>query len=158
MDYDFFEQSYYYTQPGPQGEMTSDDLSWLIYLVVTNFQDPKEQVGKTTEVLPETIVSPLKSIPILPDEQPILSDEQEVISENPQVTVTNHDSVTETPIKYELPSKSTRGVPSYDLEFEAQRSKYPVCRESNKALSQSTMAFKCSLYTKSVPKNVEEAL
>ncbi|XP_057529747.1 uncharacterized protein LOC130808284 [Amaranthus tricolor] len=34
MDCDFFEQSYYYSQPDPQGERASNDLSWLICLVV----------------------------------------------------------------------------------------------------------------------------
>ena len=61
--------------------------------------------------------------------------------------------------KYELPPRSTRGIQSkrYDPEFEAQRSRYPVSRESNKTLSQTTMAFNTSLYSNIVPKNVEEA-
>ena len=46
MDYDFFEQSYYYPQRDPQRETCSDDLSWLTYLVVIDM-DLKEQVGKT---------------------------------------------------------------------------------------------------------------
>ena len=60
MDCDFFEQSYYYTQPRPQGENTSDDLSWLLYPVTID-QEPKEQVGETTDVVTENIVSPLQT-------------------------------------------------------------------------------------------------
>ena len=66
MDCDFFEHSYYYTQPGPQGEMTmtSDDLSWVVYpvmpdQVVSDSTDPKEQVGEATDTVSDIIVSPL---------------------------------------------------------------------------------------------------
>ena len=52
MDCDFFKQSYYYTQPRPQGENTSDDLSWLLYPVVTDV---------VTDVVTENIVSPLQT-------------------------------------------------------------------------------------------------
>ena len=60
MDCDFFEHSYYYTQPGPQGEMTSDDLSWLVHVVMTDpvvieSTDPKEQVGETIDVVSNII-------------------------------------------------------------------------------------------------------
>ena len=49
----------------------------------------------------------------------------------------------EIPNRYELPPRSTRGIPPriYDPEFEAQRSRYPVNRENNKALSQTAVAF-----------------
>ena len=69
IDCDFFEQSYYYTQPRPKGETTNDDLSWLICPVV-NDPEPKEQVGKTIDIVSEDMVSPLQSTPILPIEHP----------------------------------------------------------------------------------------
>ena len=43
MDCDFFEHSYFFTQPRSQGESTSEDLSWLIYLL-TNGRDPKDVI------------------------------------------------------------------------------------------------------------------
>ena len=45
--------------------------------------------------------------------------------------------------RYELLPRSTRGIPlrRYDLEFEPQRSRYPVNRENNQALSQTAVAF-----------------
>ena len=78
MDCDFFEQSYYYTHPGPQGERKSEDLSWLIYQVVIDLLDPKKKVGKTTDVVPKVIVSPLQSDPVLSGEHP--NTQGEVIS------------------------------------------------------------------------------
>ena len=61
------------------------------------------------------------------------------------------------PNRYELPPKSTRGIPPkrYDPEFEAQRSTYPVSKESNKNLSHSAMAFNIALHSNDVPKNVQ---
>ena len=69
MDYDFFEQSYYYTQPTLQDKTTSDDVSRLIYPVVVD-RKPKEQEGKTTEVVFEDIISPLQSTPLPSIEHP----------------------------------------------------------------------------------------
>ena len=69
MDCDFFEQSYYYTQPGPQGETVSDDLSWLIHPLMID-PDPKEQIGETTDVVSKVVVSPLQSAPVPSDEHP----------------------------------------------------------------------------------------
>ena len=62
--------------------------------------------------------------------------------------------------RYELPPRSTRGIPlrRYDPEFEAQRSRCLVNRENNQALSQIAVAFNTSLYSNIVPNNVEEAL
>ena len=79
MDCDFFEQSYYYSQYGPQGDIVNDDLSRLIYHVMID-QDPKEQVGETTNVVSEVIVSPLQPILVLSDGHP---KPQEVITEVP---------------------------------------------------------------------------
>ena len=42
--------------------MVSEDLKWLIYPVVTNLLNPKEEVGKTTDVVPKVIVSLLFSL------------------------------------------------------------------------------------------------
>ena len=163
MDCDFFEQSYYYPQPGPQGERVSDDLSWLIYPVVKDL-NPKEQVGETIEVVTEDIVSPLLTTPVL--EHPIQQEEvipqEEVILEPQENSDNNLDHVAsvDVPNRYELHLRITTGIPPrrYDLEFEAQRSRYQVSNESNKNLSHSAMAFNTALYSNDVPKNVEEAL
>ena len=98
MDFEFFEQSYYYTQLGPQGEIIHDNLSWLINPVQINTGapgDPKEQVGETTEVVSEDIVSPLQPILVLPNEHRVsneVSSAQEVIYEDPSIIVDNNDS------------------------------------------------------------------
>ena len=59
-----------------------------------------------------------------------------------------------------MPPRSTRGVPSKrsDPEYEAQRSRYPISRDSDKNISQATVAYNVSLYSNTVPRNVEEAL
>lgn len=169
LDCEFFEQSYYYTQLSPQGESLSDDLSWLTYPEVMN-PDPITQVGNTTDVAPETSVSPRLTTPVPSDEHP--SDDlstAEVDSENPGTdTITETNTTTETntipscsvPNRYQLPPRSTRGVPPrrYDPEYEAQRSKYPIERISNENLSSTAMAFTASLYSTDIPKTVEEAL
>ena len=64
------------------------------------------------------------------------------------------------PNRYELPPRSTRGVPlkRYDPEFEAQRSRYPNHKGSNEALYQTAMAFNTYLCSSHIPKKVEEAL
>ena len=131
MDYDFFEQSYYYTQPGPQGETISDDLSWLICPIIIE-SDPKEQVGETTDVVSEVIVSLLQFTLIPSDEHPT---EQEV---NPKPLI-------------DISKRS-------DPEFESQRSRYPTNRGSNENLSQTTVAFNTSLYSNVLQKTTEEAL
>ena len=68
MDYDIFEQSYYFTQLG-QGETVSDDLEWLIHPVMI-YLDPKEQVDETTDVVSKVIVSLLQSTSSPSDEHP----------------------------------------------------------------------------------------
>ena len=155
MDCDFFEQSYYYPQPSPQGERVSDDLSWLICPVVIN-PEPKEQVNEITNVVPEDIVTPLQSTPVLPIEHP---KPEEVNSDVPQVIDNSSENVVEVDIlnRYKLPPTSTKGIPPkrYDLEFVAQRSRYPVRKESNENLSHSAMAFNTALYSNDVPKIVE---
>ena len=156
MDCDFFEQSYYYTQPSPQGETVNDDLSWLIYPVMID-QDPKEQVGETTDIVSEAIVSPLQFIPVPSDEHPT---EQEVTPE-PIIDTSNDDAPSvDIPSRYELPPRSTRGVPPkrYDPEFESQHSRYPTNRGNDGNLSQTTIAFNISLYYNVLPKTTEEAL
>ena len=119
---------------------------------------PKVQVPGTTDVFSEDIVSPLQSDLVPSDEHPC---SPEVFSE-PVHTVDNKPvdlALVSMPNRYELPLGSTRGVPPkrYDPEFEAQRSSYPISRESNEALSQSALAFNTSLYSNDAPKNVEEA-
>ena len=93
------------------------------------------------------------------------SSEQEVVCE-PQEVVTELDSqidddvsdIVNPPCRYELPPRIKRGVPPkrYDLEFESQRSRYPVSRDMNN-LAQTAVAFQTSLYSSSLPRNTEEA-
>ena len=83
-----------------------------------------------------------------------------VNSEVSQIVIDNFLVNNPIPSWYELPPQRTRGIPPkrYDPEFEAQRSKYPMSRENNEVLSQTTTAFNTSLYSNSVPKIFEEAL
>ena len=109
MDCEFFEQTYYYPQPNPQGETCSDDLSWLIYPVVID-QDPKEQVGKTIDVVAEGTISPPLTAPVLWDEHPT---SQEVLPELQQVTnnISYYIASNDVTSRYELPPRSTREIP-----------------------------------------------
>jgi hypothetical protein len=165
MDCDFFEDHFYYTQHSSQGKSGSDDLSWhlnSIPPVVTNM-GPKEKVSDTTDVVSDHIVSPLQCNLPPSDEHP---SSPEVCSEPEPIHDIDDvdDSIVPAPVsesnKYELPPRSTRGIPPrrYDPDFEAQRSGYPVNRESNQVLSQSALAFNTSLYSNDIPRNVEEAL
>lgn len=64
--------------------------------------------------------------------------EHEVIYDNLEVVdISNHVVNNDALDIYELPPRSTRGVPPkrYDLEYEAQRSRYPISRDSDKNLS-----------------------
>ena len=160
MDCDFFEQTYYYTRPGPQGEISSnDDLSWLIHPILIDSPDPKEQVGESTDVVSENIISPFPSSPVPPVEHLEL---QEVNSDDLSVIENSCDNIVNIDVsnRYELPPRSTRGIPPkrYDPEFEAQRSKYPINKEGIENLSQSAMAFNTALYSSDIPRSVEEAL
>ena len=118
MDCDFFEQSYYYPQPGPQGERVSDDLSWLIYPVVKDL-NPKEQVGETIEVVTEDIVSPLLTTPVL--EHPIQQEEvipQEEVILEPQENYDNnldHVASVDVPNRYKLPPGVQGEFPREDM-------------------------------------------
>lgn len=165
LDCDFFEDSNYYSQLSLQGETKSEDLSWLIHPFAI---DHKEEVGKPTDVATDTLIPP--SPPIMP----ILS---EVSQDVPDIEV-NSESICDVPVitddsipspavpssdetcRYELPPRRTKGVPPrrYDPEFEAQRSKYPVITGENEKLTKAVVAFKASLYSNKVPRNVDEAL
>lgn len=146
MDCEFFKESYYYSQPGPQGESVGHDLSWLTYPIR---RDPPEQVGNTADTATDHIVSSSQITPNLSDEHPsepeltpepvlfvddipstvstdeILSDDvrltDDVLSDMPNVEISN---------RYELPLRSTRGIlpRKYDIETKPQRSRYPVNR------------------------------
>ena len=165
MDCDFFESLYYYPQLNPQGEIVSgDDLSWLTYPTVVNQDfiidhDPTEQVGNPTAVATKDIVHPP------PQTTPALSEasgeqsEQEVTPE-PLIDITNDVLSVESPRRYELPPRSTRGFPPkrYDPEFEAQRSRYPINYSNVDNLSQSAVAFTVALYSSTIPRDTEEAL
>uniref|UniRef100_A0A803LV14 Integrase catalytic domain-containing protein n=1 Tax=Chenopodium quinoa TaxID=63459 RepID=A0A803LV14_CHEQI len=169
LDCEFFEKSYYYTQPGPQGETSSDDLSWLTYPEVMDLEDPTTQVDSTTDVAsPEVTVpsSPLQSTPDSPTEHPtedvVIS--SEVNTENSDLCdlpITDPVVPSENcPNRYELPPRRTRGVPPkrYDPEYEDSRSRYPIGKISNENLASNAIAFTASLYSTEIPKTVEEAL
>ena len=157
MDCDFFESSYFYPQHRPQGETICDDLSWLSYSVSDDL-DPKEQAGNPTDAVTETIVihSP-HTIPVPSD----ASQGVELGSE-PQEVLTNDDvpSATENSCRYELPPRRTRGVPPkrYDLEYESQRSRYPINQKLESNLVQTAKSFQASLYSSSIPRSTNEAL
>ena len=160
MDCDFFEQSYYYTQPRSQGESVSEDLSWLIHPLADS-RDSKEQVGTTTDIATNIVTEPSPQTTPVP-EHPT---EQEVTpsSPSPFIDISTNDIVPSSvvvPRKYELPLQSTRGMPPkrYDPEFKSQRSRYSICRQDDEQLSQTTVAFNTSLYSSTIPKSTEEAL
>ena len=153
--------------------MIDDDLSWLIYpgvndMLVNNMPvmidklDSKEQVEETTDDVTEDIISSFQ-IPVTLVEHPNPNVEvvvpKEVISE-PVVIMDNSDSAVDvtTSDRYKLPPRSTRGFSPrrYDPDLEAQRSRYPVNKESDIVLSQTARAFNASLYSNSLHKNVEE--
>uniref|UniRef100_A0A803NB30 Reverse transcriptase Ty1/copia-type domain-containing protein n=1 Tax=Chenopodium quinoa TaxID=63459 RepID=A0A803NB30_CHEQI len=166
LDCEFFEQTYYYTQLGPQGENLSGDLSWLTYPKMVD-PDPTTQVGNTTDATPEAVVPlPLQSPPDPPNEHPSddIPSSEEVPSESspvsyniPEINPVSNESEQN---RYELPPRSTRGVPPrrYDPEYEDQRSRYPIERISTENLSSTDIAFNASLYSADIPKNVEEAV
>ena len=46
----------------------------------------------------------------------------------------------------------------YDLEYESQRSRFPICRQDDEQLSQTAIAFNESLYSNAISKSTKEAL
>ena len=96
------------------------------------------------------------------NEQEVIPDSQEVLTEPESLNDACNDvsSVVESSCRYELPPKSTRGIPPrrYDPDFEAQRSRYPINQDDIGNLAQTTVAFIASLYSSSIPRNTEEAL
>ena len=123
-----------------------------------NDLNQKEQVGETIEVVTEDIVSPLLTTPVLkhPIQQQEVIPQEEVILKPQENSDTNLDHVAsvDVPNRYELPLRNTRGIPPsrYDPEFEAQRSRYLVSKESDENLSHTAVAFNTSLYSNDVPK------
>lgn len=134
-------------------------------------RDHIEQVGSTTENTSENKVNHSSdSSSIRSTEHPTISTEEVSL----ELEQTNHDVSAESDSnsditnvinsgeheRYQLPPRSTRGVPPkrYDPEFEAQRSKYPIQSICEGNLSQTTIAFTTSLYSNTIPKNVEKAL
>ena len=108
--------------------MTSDDLSWLIYPTTINLDpiidhDPTEQVANPTAVAIEDIVHPPPQTTHVLSEVSKEQSKQEVTPE-PLIDIMNDVPSVESPRIYELPQKSTRGIPPkrYDPEFKAQRS------------------------------------
>jgi len=95
------------------------------------------------------------------------SEGQEAILDNPMNSVTQELETStggseneENTRKYQLPPRSTRGIPPrrYDLEFESQRSRYPLSRVNEGNLTKRAKAFNMALYTTNVPETVEEAI
>uniref|UniRef100_A0A803LQS3 Reverse transcriptase Ty1/copia-type domain-containing protein n=1 Tax=Chenopodium quinoa TaxID=63459 RepID=A0A803LQS3_CHEQI len=159
LDCEFFEQTYYYTPLSPQGENLSDDLSWLTYPEMVD-PDPTTQVGNTTDATPAVVSLPLRSPPNPPNEHPseeVPSESSPVSYNMPEINPVSNESEQN---RYELPPRSTRGVPPrrYDPEYEDQRSRYPIERISTENLSSTAIAFNASLYSADIPKNVEEAV
>ena len=76
MDCEFVETEYFYNHLQCQGESPIDDLSWLTSTLMTNSDDPPEQVGTPTEC-------PIVECPIFqgPD-LPLTTSEQ--LSEHPE--------------------------------------------------------------------------
>uniref|UniRef100_A0A803L1R9 Gag protein n=1 Tax=Chenopodium quinoa TaxID=63459 RepID=A0A803L1R9_CHEQI len=145
-----------------RGRLSNDDLSWLIYPEMMD-HDPPTQVGNTTDVDTETSVSPsLQSTPMTTTQHPE-STSVEVNSEIHEPCTVPTDSVSipsdNCLNRYELPPRSTRDVPPkrYDLEYEDQRSRYPIERISNENFSNTAVAFNASLYSNTIPRTVEEA-
>uniref|UniRef100_A0A803KYP7 Uncharacterized protein n=1 Tax=Chenopodium quinoa TaxID=63459 RepID=A0A803KYP7_CHEQI len=123
--------------------------------------DPTTQVGNTTDATPEAVVSlPLRSPPNPPNEHPskeVPSESSPVSYNMPEINPVSNESEQN---RYELPPRSTRGVPPrrYDPEYEDQRSRYLIERISTENLSSTAIAFNASLYSADIPKNVEEAV
>ena len=95
--------------------MSGDDLSWLTYPIAINpdpiiDHDPTEQVGNPTVVVTEDIVH------LPPQTTHVLfkafgeQSEQEVIHE-PLIDIAIEVPSVESPCRYELPPRSTRGIP-----------------------------------------------
>ena len=96
--------------------------------------------------MPSTIIDDMPDI--VPTDEIVYDD---VLNDIPNVDLTN---------RYELPPRSTRGIPSkrYDPDFEAQKSRYPVQKVSEENMSQTAIAFTASLYSSNIPKTTKEAL
>ena len=122
MDYDFFEHSTYYTQPRSQGESVSADLSWLIYPLADS-RAPNEQVGTTTDIATDIVTeSPPQTttpVPEHPTEQEVTSSTTAPLIDISIDCIVPSSAVV--PRKYNLPPRSTRGMPpkGYDPEYES---------------------------------------
>lgn len=141
--------------------------------------DSPEQAGNTADTATDHVVFPFQITLVLSVEHPnepettlepeLFVDDMpgtvppdEILSNEvllPDFVLNNIPNV-EISSKYELPARSTRGVPPkrYDPEYELQRSWYPINQSSDESLSLVAMAFNTSLYSSTLPKNVEEAL
>ena len=111
--------------------MSNDDLSWQTYSTAIKLDpiidhDPTEKVGNpTVVVIEDTVHPPPQTTHILSKasrEQP-----EQALIPKPLINIFNDVPSVESPCRYELPPRSTRGIPPrrYDPEFEAQRSRYP---------------------------------
>ena len=116
--------------------MSGDELSWLTYSIVISANpiighDPTEQVGNPTAVATEDIVHSPPQTTLVLFEAFEEQSKQEIIPK-PLIDIAN-DVVpnVESPRRYELPPRSTRGIPpprsrrgipprSYNPKFEAQ--------------------------------------
>ena len=151
--------------------------------------DPKEQVGDTTEATDNTVQPDHLEMPDLPNtmptnltmsESPVQNDievctselnhipefrapestDMPSESENVEPGTNVNGSLSSDQGRYELPPRSTRGVPPkrYDPDFESQRSKYPVNKPGEGNLSLKAKAFNTALYSEIIPTSTEEAL
>ena len=114
MDCEFFEGSYYFSQLGRKGESVGDDLSWLTYPAR---MDPLEQVGNTADTATDHIVSSPQITPVLSDEHPReLEVTPKLFFDDMPGTVPTDDVLLSNDVlniqnRYELPPRSTRGIP-----------------------------------------------
>nr|GFA09154.1 putative reverse transcriptase, RNA-dependent DNA polymerase [Tanacetum cinerariifolium] len=137
---------------------TNDDLS----ILMSKVRNPQTQTEKCVNY-------PTDSPTVYPTISPTLSDanidcetyennESHESSNNdtkqhPSNNETEHhssqvDQIKEEPVRYELPSRTNRGVPPkrYTPEKEARRSRYPMANIAKGNLSQEAKIFTTSLY------------
>lgn len=137
----------------------SEDLSWLTHLVVIDL-DQTKHVGNPTNVATNTSVLPSPhtnpTLPAASCDLPHIEVNSESVCD---VSIDDVPPTVET-CRLKLCPRSTRGIPprSYDPEYEAQQSWYPINHGGTNNLSCSVVAFTASLYSNSIPRNTEEAL
>ena len=157
-----------------------DDLSRLTSLLITNSDDPPEQVGTTIECPivqgPDLLLTTSEQLSKHPEQHlPKLSESElstrtlEVRNQCDNLFETNYEIQAEKlevpvaqgiSIRYQLPPRSIRGIPlkRYDPEHEDHKSRYRIKHPDHNNFSLSAKAFNTSLYSNKVPHTVEQDL